>query len=171
MANQSYERYMNSAAWRAKRQEYRASGRPTTCVKCGSKDIQFHHRTYKRFTKEHLDDLVPLCQVHHSALHLLQKERKIGVTEATAIYLNERRPAVKTKKPKPRPAKRKPTAQQKELAKMVALMEREGVKAAVRQGRVSYIRPAPLHIEPPRTEDGLIRSKGRRPKRRRATVR
>jgi hypothetical protein len=60
------DEYEVSDLWRMKRREYRASTRPWCCWICGDTDtIELHHRTYDRCGREPLDDLVPLCEVHH----------------------------------------------------------------------------------------------------------
>jgi hypothetical protein len=65
-----YSEYINSPEWREKRRRYFASKRlPKTCLVCGSAEVQLHHRTYRRLGHEHLQDLVPLCQLCHSAGH------------------------------------------------------------------------------------------------------
>lgn len=65
-----YEEYLASQAWREKRRRYFAAKRlPKTCLACGSEQVQLHHRTYRRLGREHLQDLVPLCQPCHSAGH------------------------------------------------------------------------------------------------------
>lgn len=164
---ESYVAYIGSSAWAAKRKEYRESGRPTGCAKCGTKkDIHFHHRTYVRFGRERLDDLVPLCQIHHSQLHDLQHREGLTVLKATAIFLDTE------KKPKPKgPAKTRakgPTYSRasRELDRIqrdvdILLKQRQRRYAAI-----GIAAPKPIHVEPTRTEGGLITSK-KPPKRKR----
>lgn len=163
-SRQFYERYMRSDKWAKKRQEYRDSGRPVTCRKCGRPDVQFHHRTYKRFTDEAFDDLVPLCQDHHSDLHTLQRDQGLRVEDATRLYLAKPK---KAKRPQPTP-KPRPTRAERERAKLNAASLRRRQAEIRRRGKIG-LPPIPEvhHSEPRRDDAGLIRSSGKAGKRRR----
>lgn len=65
----TYKEYLQSDHWKAvKEKYYRAHKRE--CWVCGStRQIDLHHRTYKRLGGEHLRDLVPLCREHHHQFH------------------------------------------------------------------------------------------------------
>lgn len=73
-----YDGYIHSPEWR----EHRAAwmdewliryGMDPVCLVCGQpwtlRTGDLHHRTYDRLTDERFNDLVPLCRVHHTALH------------------------------------------------------------------------------------------------------
>lgn len=87
---QKYDRYIKSEAWREKRGEFFASGRPKVCQGCGwSRHIHLHHKTYDRLGDEDLDDLVPVCEGCHSLIHRYHRERsgKVSLLEATDYVL------------------------------------------------------------------------------------
>lgn len=65
----SYDRYIESAEWKAFRQRY-FKKMPKTCLACeGQSRITLHHITYDRFGREKLTDVVPLCFDCHEKLH------------------------------------------------------------------------------------------------------
>lgn len=69
-----YKKYLQSIAWRRKKDEWVASGRPLECWACGRAmpldraGFDFHHRTYENLGNENLDDLVLLCRADHRQL-------------------------------------------------------------------------------------------------------
>lgn len=69
---QIYNDYINSLAWRLKRQEYfAAKDMPQGCQGCGynGKYLEIHHKTYDRLGNEQLTDLVPVCHDCHMEIH------------------------------------------------------------------------------------------------------
>jgi len=86
----NYQKYIRSAAWEAKKKKYRESKLPQTCLVCGSKKIDLHHRTYKRLGNEWLNDLVPLCREHHEGVHRFQKKHGLNLWGATKLYVRSR---------------------------------------------------------------------------------
>jgi hypothetical protein len=72
-----YHAYIRSPEWAEKKRRYRASDLPQRCVVCNEPKVDLHHRTYSRFKKERLTDLVPLCRAHHDEAHkLIAKENR-----------------------------------------------------------------------------------------------
>jgi 5-methylcytosine-specific restriction endonuclease McrA len=64
-----YRRYLKSAAWQAKRAQVILRDRGQ-CRCCGSRyKLEVHHKTYIRFGRERLSDLVTLCQLCHTHKH------------------------------------------------------------------------------------------------------
>ena len=69
-----YHTYLHSVAWKMKKNQWVASGRPLECWACGRlmpincSGFNFHHRTYKNLGDENLDDLVLLCMSDHEQL-------------------------------------------------------------------------------------------------------
>jgi hypothetical protein len=69
-----YKTYLQSTAWKMKKNEWVASGRPLECWACGKpmpsnrSGFNFHHRTYENLGHERLDDLVLLCMYDHEKL-------------------------------------------------------------------------------------------------------
>lgn len=69
-----YKTYLKSIAWKKKKDEWVASGRPLECWACGRAmpinraGFDFHHRTYENLGHEKLDDLVLLCRADHEQL-------------------------------------------------------------------------------------------------------
>ncbi len=74
-----YTGYLKSAAWRAKRAQaiFRDGGQCQAFKnnrRCGSRyKLEVHHKTYQRFGREWLSDLVCLCGDCHKAIHAAQK--------------------------------------------------------------------------------------------------
>lgn len=64
----SYDSYLKSSHWRRVKANYRLR-REWVCI-CGTTlGLQLHHKTYERIGNEHFNDLVPLCQECHTAIH------------------------------------------------------------------------------------------------------
>jgi hypothetical protein len=69
-----YKKYLESTAWKMKKNQWVASGRPLECWACGRlmpinrSGFNFHHRTYENLGNEKLDDLVLLCMADHKQL-------------------------------------------------------------------------------------------------------
>jgi hypothetical protein len=71
----SYDEYLRSELWTSFRERYHLSDLPQTCLVCNSaRRICLHHTTYKRLGNELLTDVVPLCYIHHEAVHSWIKE-------------------------------------------------------------------------------------------------
>jgi len=64
-----YEAYLDSEAWRAKRQVILARD-GYTCQRCGQQPrrLEVHHRHYWSLYRENPQDLVTLCSRCHAAL-------------------------------------------------------------------------------------------------------
>ena len=82
-----YQNYINSLAWRNKRQQYFDSKLPQKCLVCDSRTVDLHHRTYKRLGNEWLNDLVPLCRQHHDECHAFIKSKKLNLWGGTKLYV------------------------------------------------------------------------------------
>lgn len=99
----TYLPYLSSTEWQDKRREYWESGAYRFCYVCedpwiGFKGKDLHHRSYKNFGQEELDDLVPVCRPCHKDITQLWAEirketKKISlwsVTDAVALlYIYE----------------------------------------------------------------------------------
>lgn len=74
-----YQVYLKSQAWADKRAQviFRDGGQcqaKRNGRKCGSRHkLEVHHKTYERFGRELLSDLVCLCEDCHKAVHAAQK--------------------------------------------------------------------------------------------------
>ena len=66
---EEYDRYMRSPAWTHIRFEvFRRDG--YMCQWCHDNPAsQVHHKTYERFGRERLDDLIAVCTSCHEAYH------------------------------------------------------------------------------------------------------
>lgn len=65
----AYQRYLQSAEWKALRLEVLANA-GHRCTGCGSEDnLQAHHLTYERLGHERLTDLMALCDLCHAREH------------------------------------------------------------------------------------------------------
>jgi hypothetical protein len=65
----TYRDYIKSDHWKNFVLRYRASNRPQVCNECGKIEVQLHHVIYKRLGCELLDDVIPLCKLHHKLIH------------------------------------------------------------------------------------------------------
>lgn len=65
----TYAEYLASEHWSDFRKRYKVAGRRMTCLVCGAKPIQLHHRTYARLGRERFEDVIPVCRPHHEAIH------------------------------------------------------------------------------------------------------
>jgi hypothetical protein len=82
----SYREYIRSEQWDEKREDYRDSLLPQTCVVCFDPNVDLHHKTYKRLGNERLTDLVPLCRTHHDELH----ERGLDLWRGPGVLREEK---------------------------------------------------------------------------------
>lgn len=65
----NYTEYLKSRHWRSLKRQYRLE-RNWSCYCCGVEDgLHLHHLTYERIGEEDLDDLLPLCERCHAAIH------------------------------------------------------------------------------------------------------
>ena len=69
---EQYEEYLDTKEWKALRQKVIKRDR-NMCAQCGekfaSKELHVHHITYKRLKREHMEDLVSVCEFHHELIH------------------------------------------------------------------------------------------------------
>lgn len=110
---EAYELYINSEAWRIKRQGVLINpyyGRPHRCFVCSSPvSLHVHHLTYERLGNENDDDLIILCSICHQEVHLGKKGVHTNgniLTKPFQLKMNKIRPLknkvkkIKVKKPK-----------------------------------------------------------------------
>lgn len=100
-----YHTYINSVAWKMKKNQWVDSGRPLMCWACeepmprSRSGFNFHHRTYKNLGDENLDDLVLLCRADHHYLELEFKEKKkaagVSIESWTWLFISMMRKAYK----------------------------------------------------------------------------
>lgn len=91
---ESYEAYIKSPAWKRKREEaFRKYGK--RCAGCGSIDLlHVHHKSYARFTRERLTDLVIVCEGCHSVIHDFHEHRnpkKLDLWRVTELVIAQLR--------------------------------------------------------------------------------
>lgn len=75
--NAEYEHYLLSGEWGRKRAERlkRSEGK---CEACGSTyKVEVHHLTYDRIFHESLEDLIPLCQIHHAIVEAATRHGRL----------------------------------------------------------------------------------------------
>lgn len=64
-----YKRYIKSKEWQQKKNE-RLKKDQQVCKHCGStRNLEVHHKTYKNFGRESIDDLITLCRDCHEKMH------------------------------------------------------------------------------------------------------
>ena len=85
-----YKDYLKSGEWRETKKRVHNFGHRKECWICGKKKTHMHHLTYKRLGREKIaKDLVPLCAVHHKAIHEFAVEKNIPIISATKKYKKE----------------------------------------------------------------------------------
>jgi 5-methylcytosine-specific restriction endonuclease McrA len=83
-----YQTYLHSPRWIAKREQvFAVQGR--CCRRCHSTVLlQIHHRTYERFGRERLTDLVPLCRRCHRLVHAYHNAHpNLSLARATSLVV------------------------------------------------------------------------------------
>lgn len=88
----AHREYLKSATWKdireeiLKRDDYK-------CQKCGNTGYDVHHKTYKNWGNEKLEDLITLCRTCHEQWHetekTTRKSKSIG-TRAIWSHLNNK---------------------------------------------------------------------------------
>jgi len=76
----NYQEYLQSAYWKSIKKRYRESKLPQMCLVCASVKYELHHRSYKRLGEEIFGDLIPLCRLHHYAVHDYLKDNSIPLS-------------------------------------------------------------------------------------------
>jgi hypothetical protein len=81
----SYLAYINSPLWEERRRQYYRQ-HPRKCWACGSTSaVELHHVTYKNMGREEDGDLMPLCKIHHQAVHQYHaRHSHLTLAQATA---------------------------------------------------------------------------------------
>ena len=82
----AYRQYIQSPAWRKKRELYLQSKLSNDCAGCGAtytKGFHLHHRTYKNLGVERLMDLIMLCPKCHDKVHQAQQGNLWAHTKRT----------------------------------------------------------------------------------------
>ncbi len=93
----SYAAYLSSAHWQDVRRRFYASGLYLGCCHgCGLRNVplEIHHRTYKRFGKEYLRDLMALCRDCHQSAHNVER-KGVQLWAATGRAIGKRRKKAK----------------------------------------------------------------------------
>jgi hypothetical protein len=71
-ATPSWEEYINSPEWKWRKEQFYKT-HPKVCYCCGStENVQLHHTTYDHLGCEFDNELEPLCERCHSALHKIK---------------------------------------------------------------------------------------------------
>lgn len=75
-----YDSYLNSAKWKAKREEaFAFYGRK--CQACGAmSSLHVHHVTYETRGRERMLDLRVLCSFCHDAVHRIHRKGNTGMS-------------------------------------------------------------------------------------------
>jgi hypothetical protein len=92
-----YQEYLQTNTW-TKQKNKAKYWHGKKCVICGAKKVDIHHKTYinglgKENPKHHL---IPLCRLHHYAIHDIVKKDNINIYQATEQFIKRN----KIKKPK-----------------------------------------------------------------------
>ena len=85
-----YESYIRDNAWKVRRQSFIEKRKKLgnyVCEDCGNaKDLQVHHRNYRRLGNEKDIDLALKCRECHSIFHEIQNIRKMGEQKMDITY-------------------------------------------------------------------------------------
>ena len=69
----NYRKYLKSDKWKEKKRDLKKT-EIQMCWVCGSiKNLNVHHLTYDRITREEKGDLIYLCSHHHLVFHKMKK--------------------------------------------------------------------------------------------------
>lgn len=113
MPKAEYREYLRTHHWRRVRSDY-FDKHPRQCFVCehANRPIHLHHRTYKNVGHEPHEDLVPLCERCHTALHkdeswhadshILLRQKYLELRSgAFSAYLVKLKPAKRPKRRNP----------------------------------------------------------------------
>jgi hypothetical protein len=79
-----YFAYINSPAWRGRRERYFEAIGGRRCELCGATEgVEVHHHTYVRLGRELDDDLLAVCKPHHDEIHAAREAMGCTLTQAT----------------------------------------------------------------------------------------
>ena len=86
-SKRKYDAYISSDQWKGIR-EARLRRDRYTCQGCGARDgLHVHHRTYERFTRERISDLVTVCSTCHSLIHDTHRKVLGSLSDTTTSVL------------------------------------------------------------------------------------
>lgn len=72
LKQRAYDKYMQSEEWSIIRNKVLVRDK-CKCVVCGvQENLEVHHKTYIRFSKEWIQDLETLCKKHHKLKHKIK---------------------------------------------------------------------------------------------------
>lgn len=74
--SQEYLRHMQSPEWRAIRKRRLIIDKHKCRTCCSPYQLQVHHRTYRNFGNEDMDDLITLCELCHDAITSVIRHRR-----------------------------------------------------------------------------------------------
>lgn len=114
----SYDKYISSQRWAVRKTDYYSSHARVCAVDgCDTDDVvHLHHITYERMGEELDDDLVPLCELHHSLVHKLERDQGMDLSAATQLVI---RPAPVRRLHRKSPASKAPALGQDPMAPFV----------------------------------------------------
>ena len=88
----TYEVYIKSPIWEQVRNRYYRRN-PSRCAACGTaQHIHLHHMIYGKFGEEKDNELVPLCEMHHSQYHA-KNGTKRNMIASTRAFIEKIRAA------------------------------------------------------------------------------
>lgn len=84
----TYDQYLQSEHWKQLKDKFYLSKLcKYECYACGStKELNLHHKTYKRIGHEKLNDLVLLCEDCHKKAHKYANKYKNSPKAGKALY-------------------------------------------------------------------------------------
>jgi hypothetical protein len=139
--NTEYQDYLNSSEWRLRRKKRLMIGK-NKCAVCGTKrNLHVHHLTYERVMNEDMEDLIPLCEKHHSEIEEHIKAGRLGRTGHPLFLITE---TMRLLAHKPEPKKRA------KLSKAARRAARKAARELVRLKRIEKKQREPQGFAPPR---------------------
>jgi hypothetical protein len=88
--NPKYIAYITSTEWQLKKEEaYSYHGK--VCLACfdSENSIDIHHKTYSRFEKEDMTDLIPLCRSCHAKVHDIHRSATLNPLNKNIWHITE----------------------------------------------------------------------------------
>lgn len=91
----TYKAYIKSEAWAKRRREYYET-HERKCRACGSsRNMNLHHKTYRRLGNERDADLVALCRKCHNNIHIQARSEGRNLWIVTEEFIRNKKRRIK----------------------------------------------------------------------------
>lgn len=89
---QEYEEYIRSDAWKKKRLQRLEFDKHECQTCCSKENLQVHHKHYRTFRNENMNDLITLCSECHDAITTVFRRRRYDLQELVVTEYKDIRP-------------------------------------------------------------------------------